>query len=292
MPSKLQLLPADITERLQRLPEVVAQVDGLVALWLFGSFARGEATPISDVDLASLPDERLQGDELERFETNLYLTISGTLHTDEFSFVNLRKAPTFIGQRVFAEGKCLFCRNEEACAEIAKRCFQLAPDSQCYQEKRWKSVFEWLEGKPMSIDRSRVNRLMESIREELVYLEELAAVPREHYLKDGRTQRLVERCSQRAIEATFSIGNHIIARKGFWDPQDYADVFQVLLEHDVLPADLAQQMKDAAKFRNLLVHVYWDWDIDQQQVYDRLPERIVTLRAFAQHIAHWLSQQP
>ncbi len=290
MPSKVQLLPADIAERLQRLPEAVAKVDGLVALWLFGSFARGEATPISDVDLAYLPDEQLKGDALERFETNLYLTISGTLHTDEFSFVNLRKAPAFLVQRVFAEGKRLFCRDDEACAEIAERCFQLAPDGQCYQEERWKSVLEWLEGKPMSIDRSRVNRLLESIREELVYLEEFALVPREHYLKDGRTQRLVERCLQRATEAAISIGNHIIARKGFRAPQDYADVFQVLLEHDVLPADLARQMKDLAKFRNLLVHVYWE--IDHQQVYDRLPERIVTLHTFAQHIAHWLSQQP
>jgi predicted nucleotidyltransferase len=68
VPTKFQLLLQDITERLKGLSEKVAGVEGLVALWLFGSFVRSEVTPISDVDLAYLPDERLTGDALERFE--------------------------------------------------------------------------------------------------------------------------------------------------------------------------------------------------------------------------------
>jgi len=74
MTSKLHLLPEGILERLDQLPEQVASLDGLIAFWLFGSFARGEATPVSDVDLAYLPDEDLQGDVLEPFETKLTLT--------------------------------------------------------------------------------------------------------------------------------------------------------------------------------------------------------------------------
>ena len=37
MPTMFQLLPQDITERLKGLSEKVAGVEGLVALWLFGS---------------------------------------------------------------------------------------------------------------------------------------------------------------------------------------------------------------------------------------------------------------
>lgn len=93
MTSKLQLLPCDIGKRLKGLPDRLANVTGLAAFWLFGSFARSEATPISDVDLAYLPDETLIGDPLDYFETQLYFTIASTLHTDEFTFVNLRTAP-------------------------------------------------------------------------------------------------------------------------------------------------------------------------------------------------------
>jgi hypothetical protein len=47
MPTKFQLLPKDITERLKELSEKVASVEGLVALWLFGSFARGNGAPLN-----------------------------------------------------------------------------------------------------------------------------------------------------------------------------------------------------------------------------------------------------
>lgn len=110
LPSKLRLLPKDIEERLKGLSGKVASVRGLIALWLFGSFARGEATPVSDVDLAYLPDENLRGDALEKFETELYLLIADTLGTDEFAFVNLREAPAFFAWHILAEGKLLFCR--------------------------------------------------------------------------------------------------------------------------------------------------------------------------------------
>lgn len=104
MPSKLQLLPGDIAQRLRDLPDRMAGVTGLAALWLFGSFARGEATPISDVDLAYLPDETFTGDTLDRFETNLYCTIAEALHTDGFTFVNLRRSPAYFSWRALQVG--------------------------------------------------------------------------------------------------------------------------------------------------------------------------------------------
>ena len=42
MPSKFGLLPPDIENRVQALPGRPAGIDGLAAVWLSGSFARGE----------------------------------------------------------------------------------------------------------------------------------------------------------------------------------------------------------------------------------------------------------
>lgn len=288
MPSKLQLLPGDIEKRLNELPERLAQIDGLVALWLFGSFARGEATPISDVDLAYLPDAALQSEESEQFETRLYCVIADTLHTDEFTFANLRRAPAHLAWRVVTEGRLLVCRDEDACTSLKEWVFQRFPDGHPYLRERWRAVDEWLEGQPMAVDKARVYALLEGIREEMGFLREIVAMPREGYLQDKRSQRLAERCLQRAAEGCMSISNHLIARLALRAPQDYADVFRVLGEAQMLPWDFAQQMMDMAKFRNLLVHVYWA--IDHEQVYDSLPRRLSLLEGFAQHVAQWLKE--
>jgi uncharacterized protein YutE (UPF0331/DUF86 family) len=45
-------------------------------------------------------------------------------------------------------------------------------------------------------------------------------------------------------------------------------------------------MADMARFRNLLVHVYWR--IDRTQVYETLPQRIETLSDFSAAIVEYL----
>lgn len=52
---------------------------------------------------------------------------------------------------------------------------------------------------------------------------------------------------------------------------------------------LAEQMMDLARLRNLLVHVYWQ--IDHRKVYDDLPARLTTLEAFTKRMVRWLKEQ-
>lgn len=289
MPSKLQLLPPDIEGKLQRLPEEVSRFEGLVALWLFGSFARGEATPISDVDLAYLPDENLTGEELERFDTELYLAISHTLTTDEFTLVSLRQAPTYFAWQVLAEGKLLFCRDEVQVSALAERVYLTAPE---VVRLRQTGNMEFLEAVLMherSIDFHRVTEFLRLISEDVRDLEARKDIPEQVYIESREIQAVVERRLQTAIESCINIGNHVVARLGLRAPKDYADVFKILAEAQVLPNDLAQRMMDMARFRNLLVHLYWG--IDHKRVYESLPQRIEILKAFVKRIAEWMKEQ-
>ncbi len=290
MPSKLQLLPSDIVERLRELPDRVASVEGLAALWLFGSFARGEATPISDVDLAFLPDAGLTGEALDRFETRFYRAIAHTLHTDEFTFVNLRCVAAYIAWRVLVEGELLLCRDEQLAAELAEVVYRYAPEV-----RQWHHAgnVDFLEGFGMpdpTIDKERVIEFLRLISEDLRDLSEKAQVSKESYARSRDIQAVMERRLQTAIESCLNIGNHLIARLGLRAPQDYADVFHILREGRILPAEAAEQMADMARFRNLLVHVYWT--IDSEQIYDSLPTRLSVLETFAQHITQWLEALP
>jgi uncharacterized protein YutE (UPF0331/DUF86 family) len=54
----------------------------------------------------------------------------------------------------------------------------------------------------------------------------------------------------------------VIAAEGFRPPKDNADSFVVLVEKDVLPEAMREHLRSMARFRNRLVHVYWDVDDD------------------------------
>ncbi len=289
MPSKLQLLPPDIGERLGRLPDRVAQVPGLAALWLFGSFARGEATPISDVDLAFLANEALQGEALERFETELYSTISRSLRTDEFTFVNLRTAPDYFSWQVLQEGRLLLCRDFLAVAQLAEMIYGCAPDTRSLRRAGNMEFLEALDVSDSKINKDRVTEFLRLLSDDLKTLREKTQISKEVYRRSRDIQAIVERRLQTATESCINVGNHLIARLGLRPPADYADVFRVMGEGELLPSELIDQMTDMARFRNLLVHVYWA--IDHEKVYDSLRDRLATLEAFASHISQWVKHQ-
>jgi len=286
MPSKLQLLPPDIGERLENLPDRVAGIAGLNALWLFGSFARGEATPISDVDLAYLPDERLTGDALDRFETDLYCSIASSLHTDEFTFVNLRRAPEYFSWQVLQEGRLLVCRDFLAVAQVAEKIYGCAPDTRLLRRAGNIDYLEALDVPDSKIEKDRVTEFLRLLSDDLKTLREKTEISKAIYRGSRDVQAIVERRLQTATESCINIGNHLIARLGLRPPADYADVFRVMGEGHLLPSELTDQMMDMARFRNLLVHVYWA--IDHEKVYDSLRGRLATLEGFASHIGGWL----
>lgn len=68
-----------------------------------------------------------------------------------------------------------------------------------------------------------------------------------------------------ATEAALDICNHLAAKKGGRSPEDYADCMTILGELGVLNQNLKVRMSNMARFRNLLVHVYWK--VDDREVF-------------------------
>jgi uncharacterized protein YutE (UPF0331/DUF86 family)/predicted nucleotidyltransferase len=289
MPSKLQLLPRDIARRLQELPGRVAACDGLVAFWLFGSFAQGQATPISDVDLAYLPAATLQDHALDRFETSLYHTIADALQTDDFTFANMRRLPAHFAWQVLASGRLLLCRDTRAVAIVAETVYRDAPDVR-WLRHTGNTVFLEITGmSERDVDQDRIIDFLRLISANLRDLHEKARTPKEVYIQTRDMQAVVERRLQTAIESCLNIGNHMIARLGLRAPQDYAEVFRILGEEQILPPELATQMMDMARLRNLLVHIYWE--TDQARLFDSLPARLATIEGFVERLAQWILKE-
>jgi uncharacterized protein YutE (UPF0331/DUF86 family) len=111
-------------------------------------------------------------------------------------------------------------------------------------------------------------------------LNKLKNISIDEFKKDSISQAATERLLQVAIETTLNIGNHIIASRGYRSPKDYADVFKVLEEEKIIPPEFSSELQQMAKFRNRLVHIYWDIDIDM--LYDILQNKLSDFEKFAQ----------
>lgn len=292
MPSKLELLPQDIEKRLKKLPEKVESFKGLAAFWLFGSFVRGETTPISDIDLAFLFEGSLASDDEKshHLEEKLYQRIAAALGTDEFALVNLWQAPLYFAHRILLEGQLLVCRHAPMVAEFAEAVYRQAPDVLWLRHTGNRDFLEGISIKMSTpkIDKDRITEFLRLISEQVKNLEEKSKISLQDYLDSRDVQAIVERRCQTATETCINIANHLIARLKLRAPQDYSETFQILGEAGILPERLADQMADLARFRNLLVHLYWD--IDHKRVYRSLPSRLATIQAFTQHIGGWLKE--
>ena len=100
------------------------------------------------------------------------------------------------------------------------------------------------------------------------FLEILSGIKRnsiDSFLKDKILIGGAKYYLQVSIECCLDIANHIIAAQGFRAPKDYADSFKVLEEEDLLNDSLGTKLRQMAKFRNRLVHLYGE--IDNTYVY-------------------------
>lgn len=86
-----------------------------------------------------------------------------------------------------------------------------------------------------------------------------------------------------AIEAAIDAADHIIASEGLQPAQTYADTFVSLQRGGWLEPDLTRVLKEAAGFRNLLVHQYAE--VDDARVLEIARSRLDDLDRFRRAIA-------
>ena len=117
----------------------------------------------------------------------------------------------------------------------------------------------------------------------LVILDGITRITLESFLKDKLLIGGAKYYLQVSIECCLDIANHIIAAEDFRAPRDYADSFNVLEENDVLGEDLGMKLRQMAKFRNRLVHLYGE--IDDAYVYAFIKQDLQDILEFKKVVA-------
>jgi uncharacterized protein YutE (UPF0331/DUF86 family) len=116
------------------------------------------------------------------------------------------------------------------------------------------------------------------IEESVSRLERFQALSREEFLSNPDTLDIACYRLLVAIEAALALCYHVAARQLRKVPEEYAACFGMLQEAGILPGELAGRLQRMARFRNLLVHMYWK--IDYGQVYDVIHRNLDDLRGF------------
>jgi uncharacterized protein YutE (UPF0331/DUF86 family) len=128
------------------------------------------------------------------------------------------------------------------------------------------------------VDAIRVRDLLGRIADALRRLRELGQLPEDVFLADFRNTESAKYLLIVATEAAIDICNHVVARRSGRAPEDYADCFAVLMDLSVISTDLAERLQRMARFRNLLVHVYWR--VDNRRVYEVIRDNLGDLDTF------------
>jgi uncharacterized protein YutE (UPF0331/DUF86 family) len=136
------------------------------------------------------------------------------------------------------------------------------------------------------VDETRVFRLLRAVAEDLSVLRSAAqATPQQR--SEPLWLRGVKYTFITAIEACIDVAQHICAAEGWGPPQDNADAITLLARHGVLQRDLADRMRQAVGFRNVLVHEYIA--VDNAIVLAMLKDPS-DLEHFSRQIATWLGR--
>lgn len=116
----------------------------------------------------------------------------------------------------------------------------------------------------------------------------------EEFKADQIRQGSTERYLHLAIESCLNIGNRILAIYQFIKPvktpETYADIFKELQLIGVIDDNFSQRLIKMAKFRNRLVHLYWE--IDVETIYAILQENLDDFIKFSEKIIDFLKDNP
>jgi uncharacterized protein YutE (UPF0331/DUF86 family) len=133
---------------------------------------------------------------------------------------------------------------------------------------------------PDSLD--RILTAVETIEESLGVLARKQRVSREEYKANSDTRDIVERRFVKMTEAAVDIAEELVKHERGQPPASNPEAMRTLDELDVLSEDVAEEMAQGARFRNVLSHTYGDI-IDHDIVYNALQD-LERYRAFVRAI--------
>ena len=134
----------------------------------------------------------------------------------------------------------------------------------------------------MEINEDKVRKLSHELRKALTRLNVLSSLSQEDFINDPDKVGSAKYHFLVAIEAAIDLCNHIITKNNYRPPEDYADTFRVMGEAKIFDGDFVKDLVGMAKFRNRLVHIYWE--VDDELLYKILKTDLGDIERFLEEL--------
>lgn len=138
----------------------------------------------------------------------------------------------------------------------------------------------------MKAEKETLKQKMQVIDENLRYLEDQNSTD----FTESEFEKLqaVKHSLFEIAEACIDISSHIIAAEGFEKPEDYSGMFPVLSKNELITSELASNLEDMARFRNLLVHRYGE--LEPKKLQEFIQEDLQDVKKFTSAIYKYMEE--
>jgi uncharacterized protein YutE (UPF0331/DUF86 family) len=138
----------------------------------------------------------------------------------------------------------------------------------------------------MDINLEKLTKRISEIKENGEKINKYASIPDSEFWKDERNLLAIKHLLLQSIEACGSICNHVLAKKFFESPSSFPECFESLHNSKVINKELSVKLRKMARFRNILVHRYWE--IEDKKILEYARNNLEDFNQFLKSIVDYL----
>jgi uncharacterized protein YutE (UPF0331/DUF86 family) len=140
----------------------------------------------------------------------------------------------------------------------------------------------------MVLKRDSITRRLQELDTVLQELAQHQGLERAAIEKDLSRRWIIERGLIAAAALILDVADHILAGHFGVYAGSYEESLAGLRDNQVISDELYRQIRGLGGFRNILVHMYQD--IDVEQVWEAYQKALTTFPSFAEEVLVWLDQ--
>lgn len=133
-----------------------------------------------------------------------------------------------------------------------------------------------------NVDFEKVKQKLMFMEKNIEKLKKISILSKDDFIKDFRNVDSGKYLLQVTIEAMLDISNHIIARNRWGKPDTNKECFEILEKHNLIDSKQINTYFNMAKFRNRVVHMYFD--IDDNVIYELIQNNLIDFESFIKTI--------
>jgi len=259
----------------ENLRNYFATRSDIAMAFLFGSAAREEQTVDSDLDIAVYfypKTKALEWEEETEFpSTDEVWGDIDSITSSNTDLVVLNRAPATLAYAVLNESRSIIIKDTALYWRFFLTISSAAEDFRQFAREYWEIKHR---SRSLSdVDRDRLLRIVDFLRNELADVETFTNLSREVYLRDSNIRRNVERWVENIVNASIDIGKVLLASSEARIPQTYREILSNLNGLSEFDPAVAEKLAGFSKLRNILAYEYMDirWTRISAFVQEALP---------------------